>query len=365
MPPDFRADIGQLLWIGIDGPKLSRAETEWLQAGKAGVVVLFGRNLEMNSDGCDIDAVRDLNRMIHGISASDQVLVAVDQEGGRVQRIKQPLTKWPPMLRHDDLTDEVAEKTAEAVGHQLGTELGELDFDIDFAPVLDVHTRDDNPIIGDRAFSRKPERAAACALAFARGLSSSGILPCGKHYPGHGDTDTDSHLALPKLKHDMDRLERIELLPFYRAAKQKLPMLMTAHVVFSALDATKPATLAESAMQVLREKIGFEGVIVSDDLDMKAISDEYEVGGAGVMAVKAGCNALLLCRDKTNQHAVFDAMVKECEKSSGFREQVGQSAARVRQMRASHLESRSLLAKAEGAKAAAKSEIVQTFLSMA
>ena len=337
-------DIGQLLWVGIDGPTLSPSETDWLSAGKAGVVVLFGRNIKTDGDGAgsDLQAVRELNRSIHEIGGTgkDQILVAVDQEGGRVQRIRAPLPKWPAMLHHDALADGESEETAEAVGAKIGSDLRDLDFDIDFAPVLDVHTRDENPIIGDRAFSKKPERAARLALAFARGLKSAGILSCGKHFPGHGDTDTDSHLALPILNHGMDRLRATELLPFAEAAKERLPMIMTAHVVFSALQKDVPATLAKPAIDLLRIDLGYDGVIVSDDLDMKAIADKYDVGAAAVLAIQAGCDALLLCRDKGHQSASFAALYDSCKADKTTAEKVAIAADRIRRMKRMHQEAR-------------------------
>src|SRR5439155_12238093 len=157
-----------------------------------------------------------------------------------------------------------AERTAEAVGRAIGDELRALGVDIDFAPVLDVHTNPANPVIGERAFGRDAATVARRALAFARGLDAAGVLACGKHFPGHGDTDTDSHLELPRIDHDWDRLEKVELAPFQRAAHAKLPMIMTAHVVFAAPDAQRPATLAEPLLTgLLRKQLGYHGLTAS------------------------------------------------------------------------------------------------------
>src|SRR5262249_38047525 len=158
--------------------------------------------------------------------------------GGRVQRVRAPATVWPPML---GISKDGDAARAEAIGRALGDELAVLGFDIDFAPVLDVHTNPANPIIGDRAFATTPDEAIRLAGAFARGLAAAGVLSCGKHFPGHGDTTTDSHLDLPRIDHDMARLRAVELAPF-RAVP--VPMIMTAHVVFAALDPELPATLS-------------------------------------------------------------------------------------------------------------------------
>jgi beta-N-acetylhexosaminidase len=258
----------------------------------------------------------------------------VVQEGARVQRIKAPEEHYPPMFSFAHQEDRVAAKAAQVLGEKMARELLSWGFDIDFAPVLDVHTNAANPIIGDRAFSDEPEAAALRALAFSRGMLAGGILTCGKHFPGHGDTATDSHLSLPRLDHDLSRLRAVELLPFERAIEAKLPMIMTAHVVFAALDETVPATLSRKVITgLLREDLGYSGVVVSDDLDMKAIADNFGVGDAAVAAVDAGCDVLLLCRNRDHQEEARTALHKKASTSSAFRERISQSAARVRLLR--------------------------------
>ena len=355
-----RGDIGQLLWIGFQGPTVPAHVRGKLARGEAGASILFKRNLvftkvppchgpeqaglpagmlrEVPQEVCDLDALAALTRELH-VRAPDGTLalVAVDQEGGLVQRVRAPATQWPPMLAHDGLPPGEDERIAESVGRALGDELRALGFDVDFAPVLDVHTNPQNPIIGERAFGRDADTAARRALAFARGLDGAGVVACGKHFPGHGDTDTDSHLALPKIDHDWARLEKVELEPFRRAARANLPMIMTAHVVFVALDATRPATLSEQVVTgLLRGKLGYRGVVVSDDLDMKAIAGNMGADVAAVAAIRAGCDVLLLCCDERNQELAFDALVREAERDAAFARQVADAAARVRAMKAAH-----------------------------
>jgi beta-N-acetylhexosaminidase len=340
-----QGDIGQLLWIGFPGPAVPPRVRARLERGEAGATVLFKRNLVYSKvagpvpqEVCDLDALVELNRELH-VRAPDgtTALVSVDQEGGLVQRVRAPATQWPPMLSHDGLPPGEDERVAEAVGHALGDELRALGFDVDFAPVLDVHTNPANPIIGERAFGRDADTAARRALAFARGLDAAGVLACGKHFPGHGDTDTDSHLELPKVDHDWDRLEKVELEPFRRAAAAKLPMIMTAHVVFAALDAARPATLSEQVVTgLLRGKLGYHGVVVSDDLDMRAIAGHMGADHAAVAAVRAGCDVLLLCCDEGNQALAAEGLAKEAERDADFRRRIGEAAARVRAMKLAH-----------------------------
>jgi beta-N-acetylhexosaminidase len=343
-----RDDVGQLLWVGFEGTRVSSALRARLDAGKLGATILFKRNLELTLSGeaglpqevCDLDALIALTGELHRAAPDGTpALIAVDQEGGLVQRVRAPATQWPPMRSHDGLAAPEDEDLAAQVGRALGDELRALGFDIDFAPVLDVHTNPANPVIGDRAFGTEPETVARRALAFARGLDEAGVLGCGKHYPGHGDTHTDSHHELPRVDHGRERLDRVELLPFARAAAAGIPMLMTAHVVYTALDPVRPATLSPAVMtDLLRGQLGYRGVAVSDDLDMRAIADHLGAGEAAVAAVRAGCDVLLLCRDEAHQLAAEAALVREAERDALFRQRIGESAARVRAMKRAHAE---------------------------
>jgi beta-N-acetylhexosaminidase len=342
-----REDVGQLLWVGFEGTAVPAELRARLDAGAVGASILFKRNLVQSKvpgavplEVTDLDALIALTAGLRRAAPDGTpALVAVDQEGGVVQRVRAPATQWPPMMAHDGLPAPDDERTAEQVGRALGDELRALGFDIDFAPVLDVHTNPANPIIGDRAFGTEAAAVTRRALAFARGLDAAGILACGKHFPGHGDTDTDSHLELPRIDHPWDRLERVELAPFRAAATARLPMLMTAHVVFAVLDPTRPATLSEQVITgLLRERLGFSGVVVSDDLDMKAIAAHLGAGDAAVRAIRAGCDVLLLCRDPRNRLLAEEALIKEAERDSAFRGKVGAAAARVRAMKRAHTE---------------------------
>ena len=344
-----RADVGQLLWVGFPGATVPPALRAKLDAGEVGATVLFKRNLsiEVSAGGgvaqevCDLEALIALTQALHRTAPDGTpALIAIDQEGGLVQRVRAPATQWPPMRSHDGLATPDDEALAEQVGRAMGDELRALGIDIDFAPVLDIHTNPANPIIGDRAFGIEPEPVARRALAFARGLDAAGVLACGKHFPGHGDTATDSHLELPRVDHDRDRLESVELLPFARAAAARnpvMPMMMTAHVVFAALDPLHPATLSEPIVTgLLRNRLGYQGVIVSDDLDMNAIASTVGAAPAAVQAIRAGCDALLLCRNEAHQAEAEAALLREVERDSAFRARVGEAAARIRAMKRAH-----------------------------
>lgn len=320
---------GQLLVVGLAGPSLHDDERRRLARAERGGVVLFRRNVEPGADG--LARLTDLSRMVREAATSDAPpLVAIDQEGGRVMRLGPPTLRLPPMRALGDLDDPAFVKR---VAHAQGRELRALGITMSFAPVADVHTRPENPIIGDRAFAGTPDRVATLAGAFADGLSEAGILTCAKHFPGHGDTTEDSHLSLPRVDRDADGLAAIEIAPFAAlASRPSIDAMMTAHVLYPALDPVHPATLSPAiGTALLREKLGFSGVLFSDDLEMKAI--EGDAGAAAVRAVRAGCDVLLVCSRDDVAERVHEALVHEAEASDAFRARCEQALGRFETMR--------------------------------
>lgn len=316
------ARAGELLIVGFEGKSAPPELLGAIADGRLGGVVLFARNLGTP------DEIAALTGALHAAAPADgpPLLVSIDQEGGRVQRIKQPLTVWPPMARVAAVGDVAY---TEAVGRAVGREIAALGFNVDWAPVLDVHTNAANPIIGDRAFGTDPQAAAQQALAFWRGLESAGVRGCGKHYPGHGDTATDSHLELPRVDADEARLRAVELVPFAEAARAGVPMMMTAHVLYRAVDDV-PATMSRRWLdEILREQLGFGGVVVSDDLDMKAVAEKWPTAEVVARSLRAGCDVFLACRDPRVQ-AAAEAALQE----PALRARVDESAARMRALRA-------------------------------
>lgn len=346
MRDDLRLDIGQLLWVGFDGTEAPAELRQALAAGRFGASIVFARNLVGGGKGAggrrepvDLAAAVALTEGLHQVAPDGApAFIAIDQEGGTVQRVREPATVWPPMLAHDRFAAPRDAEMARAVGEAIGKEVAALGFDIDFAPVLDVHTNDANPVIGARAFGTTPETVARRALAFAEGMRVAGVLTCGKHFPGHGDTHLDSHLALPRIDHALTRLREVELAPFAAAAAAGLPMFMTAHVVFAALDPARPATMSPVVItELLRKELGYQGLIVSDDLDMKAIADHHGVADAAVAAVRAGCDVLLLCKDQGHMLDAERGLATAAEVDSELRRQIGAAAARVREAKRRHL----------------------------
>src|SRR5512143_350957 len=323
--------IASPLWVGFDGKALSPALARWLARGEVAGVVLFSRNIESPAQ------VRDLCREIRSAAgrANPLPLIAVDQEGGRVARFKEPpFTRFPP-ARACSLFCCRNESVAEAVGAATAAELRAVGIDVNFAPVLDVGSNPRNPVIGDRAFSEDPHTAAALGIAFAKGSLSRGILPVGKHFPGHGDTSADSHKELPVVRAGLRTLLRRELLPFRRAARAGIPALMTAHVMYPALDRTLPATLSRKILHgLLRERLRFRGAVVSDALEMKAIADRYGIGEAAVLAVTAGCDIVLVCKGEYDQAETIDRLAREATERPAFFRAMAAAAVRSGRLRA-------------------------------
>ena len=313
---------GRVLVAGYPDPEPPKRIRQALEDDALAGVILFRRNI--------VDPLSTAETLRRVLAAIDHpVLVAVDQEGGRVERLKSPVLELPPMRVLGDRDDvALTRRCAETLGRQLRA----LGFSMNFAPILDVDTNPANPVIGDRAFGVTPEVVIRHATAFATGLADAPILGCGKHFPGHGDTDLDSHLALPKLGHDRSRLDAVELAPF--AAALELPAWMTAHVVFEALDPGVPATLSPKVIgELLRGELGYRGVVISDDLEMKAVRDGWGVVRSAELAIEAGCDLLLVCSDVDACLEARAALARRAERDASFAARLREAGDRVLAMR--------------------------------
>jgi beta-N-acetylhexosaminidase len=206
-------------------------------------------------------------------------------------------------------------KLAERFARALARELKSVGITLDYAPVLDIHTNSKNPVIGDRALAEQADDVARLGSAIVRVLQANGVAACGKHFPGHGDTSTDSHFELPLVEHPPDRLRRVEFVPFKAAIAAGVATIMTAHVLVPSLDEKRPASLSRRIVfDLLRDELHYEGVILSDDLEMKAIAAGYAVPEAAVMAIEAGCDGVLICSgDHATQAAALEALVHAVE----------------------------------------------------
>jgi len=250
----------------------------------------------------------------------------VDQEGGRVARLGEPhFTAFPPARTMARAPHELIE----AAGRAMGEEMAACGINTDFAPVMDVQEGLDG-VIGDRSFAGDPERAARAALAWLLGLESAGVAGCVKHFPGHGDASCDSHVDLPRADGDMERLRARHIPPFRAACEAGARAVMVAHLLVPEADARRPASLAPGIVDtLLRGEIGFDGLVVTDDLEMGAVMRHHEVGEAATLAVEAGCDALLVCATRERQEEAVDALAREANGSPAFRDRMARSIARL------------------------------------
>jgi beta-N-acetylhexosaminidase len=303
MTTELERQAASLFTVGFYGKSVTD-DLRGLIARGVGGVIYFARNVGTPAE------VLELNRDIKA-NAGRPLLLAIDQEGGQVARLRQGFTEIPPM-RAVGATGSAA--VARDLGKLIGRELRAVGFDMNYAPILDIDTNPQNPIIAARSFGRTPELVTELGLALAAGLQEVGVAACGKHFPGHGDTSQDSHLELPTLPHAMERLERVELAPFQAAAKAGIASFMTAHVIFEAVDAKYPATMSREVLTgILRQKLGYDGMVVTDDVEMKAIADNYGVEEAVLLGLQAGVDHFLCCHTAALAHQAIDAIVKAVE----------------------------------------------------
>jgi beta-N-acetylhexosaminidase len=288
VPSAFRRAIGQLLIGSFPSTTIPPELRSLARDFGLGGVILFARNIE------EPGQVAELAHDLQSLAGDLPLWVSVDQEGGRVARLRAPFTKWPPMATLGRSGDEgLASRFAAA----LAAELSAVGITLDYAPVLDILTNAKNPVIGDRALAEDAESVGRLGAAIIRGLQDNGIAACGKHFPGHGDTSADSHFELPVVEHSPDRIRRVECVPFREAIKANVAFIMTAHVLVPSFDEQKPATLSRTIVHgLLRDELGYEGIILSDDLEMRALAATYTVPDAAVEAIAAGCDAVLVCR---------------------------------------------------------------------
>ncbi|MEM7725885.1 MAG: beta-N-acetylhexosaminidase [Cyanobacteria bacterium P01_A01_bin.45] len=280
--------FGNHLLVGVSGTQLNDADKRLLSELKPVGIVFFGKNFLHNQHyEVWLEGFQKLNQQVREYAERDAMLMTIDHEGGRVIRPPLPITRFPYTY--------LQRNRATAVAEAMALELKSLGINLSWSPVADIFSNPTNPIIGPRAFDTTPETAGKGAIEFFKGLRDSGIIACAKHFPGHGDTSTDSHLELPVLDLTIEELRSRELIPFQMLIKEGIPIIMTAHILFPKIDKDVPATLSETVLtKILREELGFPGVVVSDDLDMKAVSDMYAQGGVVAKTFHAGCDLFMV-----------------------------------------------------------------------
>jgi beta-N-acetylhexosaminidase len=289
------ASVGQHFMLGLrPTTTLHLQDRALLRDLRPAGVVLFKSNFAHDRPYRDWLGIHaDLISSIRESIGRERLFVAIDHEGGRVCRTPAPITRYSYARDWADRSGQV--------GAAMGLELSSLGINLNFAPVLDIDSNPQNPVIGTRSFGREPATVAASACAFMEQMEAHGVRACGKHFPGHGDTRVDSHHELPVIEATSQVLRERELRPFAAAIAGGIGMIMTSHILFTELDDTCPATLSPRIIHgLLREDLGFQGVIVSDDIGMRAVSSMFEAGDAAVKFLKAGNDMLMICAHWTD-----------------------------------------------------------------
>ncbi|MEE9355315.1 MAG: beta-N-acetylhexosaminidase [Methylococcaceae bacterium] len=288
--------------LDVEGYTLTSNEHDKIAHPNTGAIILFSRNIDTP------EQVRDLIRQIRS-ARNGPVLIATDQEGGRVQRLKKGFTRLPPAACYARCDNDAAATLAlsESAGWLMATELRSIDIDFSFAPILDIDCGI-SEIIGDRAFSQDPEQTTQFASAFRKGMNRGGMAAVGKHFPGHGAVALDSHLALPIDKRPLEAIRHKDLYPFRQLIAEGLEGIMPAHVVYSQIDPNPAGFSSFWIRQILRDEMGFQGAIFSDDLSMAGAASIGTFRQRAEAALTAGCDMVLVCNQPEAAEIVLDTL---------------------------------------------------------
>jgi beta-N-acetylhexosaminidase len=301
-----REKIGPSLIVGIEGTALSDEEKKFLVRENIGGIIFFKRNFESPKQLFELST--ELRSLAKQKPDRTPFFISVDQEGGRVARFRAPFTEWPPMAALGKIdSPTVAFKVAQV----LAVELAAVGVNLNFAPSVDIYTNPANTVIGDRALSTDAESVAKLGSALVRGMMKGGVIPVAKHFPGHGNTLIDSHEELPVENKTLAELEARELEPFKRVFRARLDIVMSSHLSFPQIDPEWPVSLSQIFLtKILREQLKYRGLVVSDDLDMKALTKHHTKAEIAVRALIAGTNILLYCNEPGSPPIAIDAIEK-------------------------------------------------------
>lgn len=296
--------VGQLVIAGIDGYTNDEHSNELIEKYKVSGFILLGQN------------IKDTNQtltLINSLKASNSInkiplFFGIDEEGGRISRLPAEFTKLPT---NKVIGQKNNSELSFNIGNLLGGELKAFGLNMDFAPVLDINSNPKNPIIGDRAFGINADIVSKLGIATMKGIQTQNIISGVKHFPGHGDTSVDSHIGLPVVNNDLNRLKSFELIPFSKAIQNGADVVMVAHILLPKIDKDNPASFSKAVItDVLRNYLKYDGVVITDDMTMGAIVENYDIGQAAVKSLNAGTDIILVCHDFDKETAVIDAINK-------------------------------------------------------
>lgn len=316
--------VGQMLMIGFEGTQVNDQTRNFMQENHIGGVILFERNIT------DSKQLLNLNRELKELNADSQdipLFISVDEEGGVVSRMPPKIVNLPDSK---EIGDHNNSELAYQVGEAIGERVNAFGFNVTMAPVMDVNSNPDNPIIGKRSFGNNKEIVSKMGIEEMKGIQSKGIIPVIKHFPGHGDTDVDSHLGLPVVHNSLESIREMELVPFQKAIDHQADMTMVAHILLPEIDNEDPASLSKNVVTtILRGELGFDGVAITDDMTMGAILENYDIGDATVKAVQAGNDIVLVCHGDENKLKAVHSLTQAVESGTIKEERINESVERI------------------------------------
>lgn len=315
--------IGQMLLVGMEGYDMNDNITELIKSYNVGGIILYGKNVK---DGRQL---LSLTNSLKNTNSSNKIplFISVDEEGGSVSRNPKEVKKLPTAK---DIGKTKNTDLAFEAGKLLGKTVKAFGYNMDFAPVLDIDSNPLNPVIGDRAFGQTAEIVSAMGIGVFKGIKEEGVIPVIKHFPGHGDTITDSHIGLPVITHSWERLNNFEIVPFKHAIDNGADVVMVAHILLLQIDQEYPASMSDVVItNILRDRLKFQGVIITDDMTMGAIEENYNIDEAAVQSVKAGADIVLVGHNHENSVKVFNALKEGVEKDNISIDKIDKSVYRI------------------------------------
>ena len=332
---DLNKKVGQLLVIGFDGKKVPKKVKDLIHNYHIGGIILFSRNIGTPTDVLKLTT--ELQQEANNAGYEYPLLICVDQENGVVRRLNDGFSIFPGSMTIGSTNDAAS---AYEIGLATGKELQAVGINWNLAPVVDVNNNPDNPVIGVRSFSDSPEKVARFGHAIMNGMQDSGTITTLKHFPGHGDTNVDSHLDLPVIPHSMERLEKVELMPFKACISSGADVIMTAHVCFPAIESIKerPATLSANVItKLLREKLGFNGVVTTDCMEMNAIANTIGTENGSVAAIKAGADLIMISHTPNKQEGALEKIIQAIENGEIEEKLIDESIRRINVLKQKYL----------------------------
>lgn len=322
--------IGQLIIVGFEGTNINEEAIKYIEDFKVGGFILFSRNIIDENQTLEL-----LNNLKEANSNNDiPLFLSIDEEGGRVSRLPKSFIKLPEATNLGNKNDP---NISYKFGQTLGERVKSLGFNMDFAPVLDINSNPKNPVIGTRSFGNTVEIVKNNGIEVMMGIKDTKVIPAAKHFPGHGDTSIDSHVNLPKVDKTMEKLKNFELIPFIAAIEKDIDIIMVAHILYSDIDQDQPATMSPKIIGgLLREELGYEGVVVSDDMTMGAIVENYTLEDGTLSFIKAGGDIALICHGNENPGKVLEKIKEAINTGELSEEYIDEKVYRILKLKAKY-----------------------------